>query len=112
MIYVGDVTAQVAALASAIASVPDFEAATVGELTALKTVARVTADLIDTKIAQIDPSVAGDGATVASVAAGTFPLDALTTLNEVTNDLGQLSALMDASAYAGRIEINLKQATG
>lgn len=111
-VYVGDVKAQVAALSSALNQVDDLDEATQSELTGMRIVAHATSLAIDARVAELDPQLAGDEATIAGAASGVFALDALAAVNALDAALAQMTALLDCRAYAGRIEANLKQATG
>lgn len=111
-VYTGDVDQQIAALADAIGAVPDFDQADMPTITALRMVASTTVDLITSKVMQLDPQLLGDGETVGGIAAGVFPTTSLGLMATLAANLEQMSRLIDCGAYAGRIEINLKQATG
>lgn len=112
MIYVGDVKSQVSALSVALNQVEDLDEATQSELTAMRIVARATSAAIDTRVAELDAQLTGDEASIAGVAAGAFALDAIASINDLGASLGQMNGLLDCRAYAGRIEANLKLATG
>jgi len=111
-VYVGDVKIQAAALSAALNQVEDLDEATQSELTGMRIVAHATSMAVDIRVAELDTQLAGDELSIAGVAAGTFSLDAIVAINSLSASLDQMNGLLDCRAYAGRIEANLKQATG
>lgn len=111
-VFTGDVKAQVQALVDAVSAVPDFDLATLGDLAALRTIARRSVDLVDAAVLELDPQLAGDGATVAGIASGRDPHASIAAFRQLQADMSQLSQLIDLGSYTGRVEINLRQVTG
>lgn len=111
-VYVGDVKSQVVALSDALNQVEDLDEASVSQLTAMRIVARVTVETIEARVNELDPQLLGDDLAVGGLSAGIFALDGISAINALSASLEQMNGLLDCGAYAGRIEVNLRQATG
>jgi len=112
VIYVGNVTQAIGVLTSRLTAAGNIDHATADEIADLRAIALSTSDAIDAAVTLLDPEIGSRQDALAGVASGAFPIDSVKALVEEENDLVQMSRLLDCRAFAGRIAINLEQATG
>lgn len=106
----GSVADAVAALSSAVASVPTLQGAPTGALAPVITAAGAATDAISTALNANDSRVASD--TVGGVAPGDFPTDAVAAFQAQIAALTTGANLFDAGTAVGRLAANVAQSQG